>query len=444
MNKRQSINRRGFLKVSAFGVLGAGAVGKGFLHVDEKKITPEFPKIKEYRTLGRTGFKASDIGIGTSRVYPTPVMKALLDAGVNYIDTSEGYGRGAAETSIGEAIKGRNRKSLFITTKLHLRGEETKESILSRFRQCLRRLQTKYIDCLMMHGPQSVKALKQESFHQAVKQLKNEGKLKFIGVPNHGPRSRRQSEAESMGEVLMGAAADGRFDVILVVYNFLKKEEGEKVLDACKAKNIGATIMKSNPVGRYYSMKEGMELLKKEGMEISPRRKAYFKRVKETAEKAEFFTKKHNLQNPGEIRETAIRFVLSNPDVHVLNLAFNSFEDVENLLKLSGSRLDTKGKQTLAAFTEGCSDFYCRHACGICESSCPHHVPINTIMRYNHYFEAHGSEKYAMEKYARLSQESLQNAAPCQTCKGQCEQACPYRVPIQGLLVMAHQQLILA
>lgn len=443
MNKKKSINRRGFLKASAFGVLGAGAVGNGFLHADEKKTTPEFPKIKEYRTLGRTGFKASDIGIGTSRVYPTPVIKALLDAGVNYIDTGEGYGRGAAETSIGEAIKSRNRKSLFITTKLRLRGEETKESILSRFRQCLQRLQTGYIDCLMMHGPQTVAALKMESFHQAVKLLKNEKKLRFIGVSNHGPRSRRQSEAESMEKVLVGAAADGRFDVILVVYNFLKKGEGEKVLEACKAKNVGATIMKSNPIGRYYSMKEGMELLKKEGMEISPRRKAYFKRMKETAEKAEFFIKKHNLQNPGEIREAAIRFVLSNPNVHVLNLAFKSFEDVENMLKLSGSRLEKKDKQTLAAFTEGCSDFYCRHACGICESSCPHHVPINTIMRYNHYFEAHGSEKYAMEKYARLSQELLQNAAHCQTCKGDCEQACPYRVPIQGLLVMAHQQLTL-
>jgi predicted aldo/keto reductase-like oxidoreductase len=444
MNKKQSINRRGFLKASAFGVLGAGAVGNGFLHADEKKTTPEFPKIKEYRILGRTGFKASDIGIGTSRVYPTPVMKALLDAGVNYIDTAEGYGRGQSEINVGEAIKGRNRKSLFITSKLRLRGEETKETILSRFRQCLQRLQTEYIDCLMMHGPQTAAALKMESFHQAVKQLKNEGKLRFIGVSNHGPRSRGGGEAESMEKILVGAAVDGRFDVILVVYNFLKRDEGEKVLDACKAKNVGATIMKSDPVGRYYGMKERMEQMKKEGKEISPRRKAYFERMKETAEKAEFFIKKHNLQNPGEIHEAAIRFVLSNPNVHVLNLAFKSFEDVENMLKLSGSRLDTRDKQTLAAFTEGCGDFYCRHACGICESSCPHHVPINTIMRYNHYFEAHGSEKYAMEKYARLSQESLVKAAPCQTCKGECEQACPYRVPIQGLLVMAHQQLTLA
>ena len=94
----------------------------------------------------------------------------------------------------------------------------------------------------------------------------------------------------------------------------------------------------------------------------------------------------------------------------------------------------------LAAYKEECGELYCRHACGICESSCPHHVPVNTIMRYNHYFEAQGSEKFAMEKYAQLE---TSKADHCRNCAGWCQTSCPYGVPIQGLLNIAHAQLTL-
>ena len=62
-------------------------------------------------------------------------------------------------------------------------------------------------------------------------------------------------------------------------------------------------------------------------------------------------------------------------------------------------------------------------------------------MRYNHYFDAHGSEKFAMEKYAKLE---TPKADSCRNCAGLCEQSCPYGVPIQGLLNIAHTQLTLA
>ena len=48
----------------------------------------------------------------------------------------------------------------------------------------------------------------------------------------------------------IGAAAeDGRFDVALFVYNFLQKEQGEGIIDMCRAKNMGVTLMKTDPVG---------------------------------------------------------------------------------------------------------------------------------------------------------------------------------------------------
>ncbi len=402
MKKNKGINRRTFIKNSAFGTVGVGSLLSGQPLLASTNVKENFPKIKEYRTLGRTGFKVSDIGIGTSRQYPTPVMAELLKAGVNYIDTSERYGRGGlSEKSIGQAIKDWDRKKLFISSKLSLRNSNyTKEEVIQKVQGCLQRLQTDYLDCIMIHGAPTVESLKNENFHQAIKQLKKDKKIRFTGVSNHGPRMANQGE--SMEKDLLAAVADGRYDLLLLVYNFLQKEAGERILAAAAKKNIATTIMKSNPMGRYWQAKERIEKMKKEGKTIDERMKNYIARMEETAKKAEPFLKQHNLKTPVEVKEAAIRFVLNDTRVHTLNLAFQNFDDITNLLKLSGTRLSQKEKKTLALYQQSCGQLYCRHACGICENACPKDVPVNTIMRYNHYFDAHGSEKYAMEKYALM------------------------------------------
>jgi predicted aldo/keto reductase-like oxidoreductase len=243
-----------------------------------------------------------------------------------------------------------------------------------------------------------------------------------------------------MEKVLMAAVEDGRFDVLLIVYNFLQKEEGEKVIEAAANKNIATTIMKSDPLGRYFEMKERAEQMKKDGETMDERMQRYMTRMEETAKQAESFLKEHNLKDPAEIKIAALKFVLENPKVNTLNLAFRNFDDVHKYLKLSGTGLGQKEKSMLAAFEKRCGQLYCRHACGICDSSCPQHVPVNTIMRYSHYFDAHGSEKFAMAKYAELE---TSKADQCQDCGGFCERSCPYGVPIQGLLNLAHDQLTL-
>ena len=436
MKRQKGIDRRGFLKASALGLAGVGTILAPKTSFAGQDAGTEFPKIKGYRTLGRTGFKVSDIGIGTSQVYPVAIMGTVLDAGVNYIDTAEGYGRTAAEKAAGEAIKGRDRKSLFITTKVGMRDVASKEQVREKVAQCMERLQTDYIDCLMIQGTPTVESLKNESFHQAVADLKKEGKVRFIGAASHGSRS--PGQGEPMETVLLGAIDDGRFDLVLLVYNFIQREAGEQILEAAANKNIATTIMKSNPLGRYFEMQEKIEKMKKAGEPIDEKTQKFIAQMEETAKKAESFIQKNNLKNPAEIKAAALKFVLSNPHVHTLNLAFNNFDDIRNNLILSGSGLRKKDENILAAYKAVCGGLYCRHACGICESSCPHHVPVNTIMRYSHYFEAQGSEKIAMEKYARLE---APKADHCRNCAGWCESSCPYGVPIQGLLNIAHAQL---
>src|SRR4030042_414331 len=89
MNKKLEIGRREFFKSAAFGIAGAAVpvrAARGEAKVQAAQSTEKNPpKIKEYRVLGRTGFQVSDLATGYIQDFG--VFSAMLDAGVNYIDT---------------------------------------------------------------------------------------------------------------------------------------------------------------------------------------------------------------------------------------------------------------------------------------------------------------------------------------------------------------------
>jgi predicted aldo/keto reductase-like oxidoreductase len=157
-------------------------------------------------------------------------------------------------------------------------------------------------------------------------------------------------------------------------------------------------------------------------------------------ENAQEFIKRHNLKSDKEIKDAAIRFVLSNPNVHTVLYTLQNYSEAHEFLKLSGGRLTSRDKKLLASYSRECGSLYCRHACGLCEHACPHQVPVNTIMRYDHYFVAQGREKHAMAEYAALRSTK---ADICQSCSGHCESACLYGIPVQVLLAAAHRTLSL-
>jgi predicted aldo/keto reductase-like oxidoreductase len=443
MSKVKGIDRRNFIKMSALGLFGGGVINRTVVSRTKDEAVSDSPRIKEYRTLGRTGFKVSDLGTGDFDD-PGP-FRGLLDAGVNYIDTSETYGQHGRK--IGEAIKDRDRSSLFITSKLmadtSIRriGTQgvTKEGFLKRAYRVIEALQTDYLDCLMISIPETVKMLKTPGFHAATEQLKKEGRIRFVGVSHHGSQWWMKKPKEPMEKILLAAAEDGRFDVMLLAYNFLKEDESERVLEVCAQKNIGTTLMKTNPIRSYSYMKQWLERARySKGKVLSEEEKENVGRMEKKVENAQEFIKRHNLKSDKEIRDAAIRFVLSNPNVHTVCVTVLNYEEMRNYLKLSGSRLSSQDKTLLSAYKKECGSLYCRHACGLCESECPFGVPVNTIMRYDHYFVAQGREKHAMTQYAALESNK---ADKCQNCAGYCESACPYGVPIRTLLAAAHQTL---
>jgi predicted aldo/keto reductase-like oxidoreductase len=302
MSKKTHLGRRRFLKESVFGLFSASIATKGVwariresTRADSRETKDKSqPKIKAFRILGRTGFKVSDLAIG--------------------------------------------RKSIFITTKMEVKKDPSKEDFLKRSRKALEELDTEYIDCMMMHCPEKAETLKTEAFHAAMQQLKSEGRLRYVGVSNHGSFWFKAPE-EPMHKVLLAAADDGRFDVFLMSYNFLQMDQAEQVLEVCKEKDIGTALMKSTPVHKYFGLKSRVEQLKKEKKEINPFYKEGLARFKDKYDRAEQFIKKYDLKSPEEIREAAIRFVLENPNVNTVCCSLKTYDELERILPLSGSKL---------------------------------------------------------------------------------------------------------
>jgi aryl-alcohol dehydrogenase-like predicted oxidoreductase len=447
----KNISRRGFLGASLAAAAAAGLGGKDGLAAQVvpaaplQPAAPDGPRIKEYRRLGRTGLKVSDISVGGGPLSNDNVLRAALDAGVNYVDTAEHYERGGSERTIGRVLETHPRDSFFITTKLNIsfNKQVTKEGLRDRYMKCLERLGTDHADCLMIHMC-TLEQVKYEPYHELIAELKTEGKVRFSGLSNHGADlSLFGPLSDPMDKVVLAAVEDGRFDIMLFVYNFLQREAGERILAGCAAKDVGVTLMKTDPGLVVSNEREVLaaseDRYTKSGRELPEALVKAKERSAERAARLDAFLKKHGIEGAEKARDAAIKFCLSHPGVHTVCPSINSFEDLRTFVSLSGQKLDLGDEAVLADSREAFGGSYCRHACGLCEPSCPRGVPVNTVMRYEYYFRAKGRQKEAMGLYAALGE--ARGAGGCAECAGHCETACPYGVHVQAKLLAAHERL---
>jgi predicted aldo/keto reductase-like oxidoreductase len=435
-NNKELVSRRNFIKHSSLGFFGASIPRQNV--ISRPQETDEVaPRIKRFRQLGRTGFKVSDIGTGLP--FNEFVLREVLHSGVNFIETSEMYGRGKNERLIGTVIREFDREKLFIATKAApgVKEFESAEDVIKRADASLERLQTKYVDCYMIHGAESSKRVKDPFFHAAVERLKADGKIRSVGLSCHGHRWWDKPE-ETMEQVMMAAIDDGRFDVLLIPYNFFEPEMGARVLAACKKKNIGTMIMKSNPI-ILFEYFDGMKTsAEKEGRKFDEDYQTVFEKFRDQVEYAADFFKQYGVSDIEDIKEAALQFVLSNKNVDTICSLFQNLEDVRKYIKLSGTTLNESKAHLLYEYKDKVGFLNCRIGCNHCEKHCPYHLPVNTILRYNYYFQAKGKQKEAMEMFRRLEGA---NPDVCKDCAGYCEDACPYGVATRGILVMAFKNL---
>ena len=124
------------------------------------------------------------------------VLKRCLDLGVNFFDSSNAYGWGGAELTLGKAIEGYPRDKLVICTKVHP-GSKPEGNQPSRpvpftrefaFQECegsLRRLGTDYVDLYLLHNPDESTPIEQVA--DTMDALVKSGKVRYWGLSNHTP-----------------------------------------------------------------------------------------------------------------------------------------------------------------------------------------------------------------------------------------------------------------
>src|SRR6187399_3642365 len=149
-----------------------------------------------YRYLGRSGLKVTELTYGNWLTHASQVaneqaaacVKAALDVGITSFDTADAYANTAAETVLGQALKGERRESLEIFTKVYWptgpRGKNdtglSRKHIMESINGSLQRLQTDYVDLYQAHRYDVETPL--EETMQAFADIVRQGKALYIGV----------------------------------------------------------------------------------------------------------------------------------------------------------------------------------------------------------------------------------------------------------------------
>lgn len=200
----------------------------------------ELPK----RELGRTGLQVTMLGYGAMELRGAPrardtteaqaetILNAVLDAGINYIDTSIDYG--VSEERIGRHI-GSRRSEYYLASKCGClvgapaapRGERsphvfTRDNILAGVEQSLARMRTDHLDVLQFHISPSRQTLEEHGALETVLELKRAGTVRFIGMSGTLPH-------------LPDHIAMDVFDVFQIPYSAVEREHEALITAAAKA-----------------------------------------------------------------------------------------------------------------------------------------------------------------------------------------------------------------
>ena len=147
--------------------------------------------------LGTTGKKMPAIVVGCMRLSDKNVsgmqsfLHTALEQGAYFFDHADIYGGGRSETIFGEAMEKDSsikREELFLQSKCGIRQgffDFSKEHIIASVDGILKRLQTDYLDALLLHRPDAL--VEPEEVAEAFEELYSKGKVRYFGVSNHKP-----------------------------------------------------------------------------------------------------------------------------------------------------------------------------------------------------------------------------------------------------------------
>ncbi|MBI4556328.1 MAG: aldo/keto reductase [Candidatus Hydrogenedentes bacterium] len=331
------LDRRDFLKAG----LGAAAATAAFPSGDAQAETPAAKAISvegnpiPVRTFGKTGYRFPVLGLGGAAfitrdapyygVELPPVeeriklVRTAYDKGVRYFDTARIYEE--SEHIVGEALKD-IRDQVYIASKVLVHEpEKARESVETS----LKELQMDRIDCFQVHGP-AIEKIKFEGamkLYEELVKLREEGLFRFIGLTGH-------SSYDEMYKMI----STGNFDQVLIEFGYIRKGIGTRHSNTmlewremCLAKatelQMGVVAMKVLCANVFSH--NALQLIPDYDAEAAKRL-------------------------PG----AAMRWTLSDPRVHVLNIGMSFVSDIEeNVKMLTGDvTLTNQDRLLLADFAE--------------------------------------------------------------------------------------------
>jgi len=261
------------------------------------------------RTLGRTGLQVTQLGYGAMELRDAPrgrpiaddqaerILRAVLDAGINYIDTSIDYG--LSEERIGRYI-GDRRGDYFLASKCgcavgtpppprEARQSHvfTRDNVVAGVEQSLRRLRTDYLDVVQFHASPDTATLRDEGGLAALLDLQRAGKVRFVGMSGTLPNLPEQ-------------IGSGVFDVFQIPYSAVQREH-EELISSAASSGAGTVIRGGVAKGALAADKQ----------DSSPRGLTPGD-VLDAWQRA----KLDDLLDGGSRSEFVLRFTLSHPDVH--------------------------------------------------------------------------------------------------------------------------------
>ncbi|HEY1373195.1 MAG TPA: aldo/keto reductase [Candidatus Binatia bacterium] len=270
----------------------------------------------EYRTLGKTGYKVSVIGLGTmvhaghfgpmKDEESLAAIDAALDLGTNFIDTSDAYGAGYSETLLGKALKGKRDKVILATKggNVMVGPDKGKRNFALDYidgvmHESLKRLQTDAVDLYQLHNP-TVDVMKRGDIWELLDKRKQEGKIRHYGV-----------SINSVEEALV-AIEGGKAETVQLEYNLLDQSAGEKVFSAAEKASVGIVVRVPLRRSLLTGKLKPEDQQRFQGEDVRARNFAgdVFKKQLDKVEKLRF------LEKPGRsLAQAAIAFCFAHPAV---------------------------------------------------------------------------------------------------------------------------------
>ena len=203
----------------------------------------------EYRRLGGSGVKVSDISLGSWLTYggsvaeeqATACINRAYEIGINFFDTANVYMRGAAEEIVGRALKGFDRDSYFLATKVYFpMGEGPNDRGLSRkhiteqFHASLKRLGVDYIDLYQCHRYDENTPL--EETLRTLDDLVRQGKVLYIGV-SEWTDDQISDALRIAGEMNLDRIVSNQPQ-----YNMIQRRIEDGVIPLCEREGVGQVV----------------------------------------------------------------------------------------------------------------------------------------------------------------------------------------------------------